>query len=104
LQLGAVVTVRVVRANLRLTRRIWSPRLPLRSGMVTVPTTARSDGAVTAVGLLSSVVVDSQLVDLDRSRHELQYHSVWIDSADPWRNRERINAPIEGYLSVEDRR
>jgi multicomponent Na+:H+ antiporter subunit E len=103
LRLGAVVAVRVVRANLRLTRRIWSLRLPLRSGMVIVPTTARSDGALTAVGLLSSVVVDSQLVDLDRSRHELQYHSLWIDSADPLRNRERINAPIEGHLSVEDR-
>jgi multicomponent Na+:H+ antiporter subunit E len=99
-RLAAVVAVRVARANIGLSRRIWSPRLPLRSGMVIVPTAARSDGALTAVGLLTSVIVDSQLIDLDRGRHELQYHAVWVDSTDSGRNRERVNAPIEKRLSA----
>jgi multicomponent Na+:H+ antiporter subunit E len=101
-RLAAVVAVRVVRANVALSQRIWSPRLPLRSGMIIVPTTARGDAALAAVGVLTSVIVDSQLVDLDRVRHELQYHGVWIDSTDSGRNRERINAPIEERLSAAD--
>ena len=37
-------------------------------------------------------------VDLDRQRHELQYHGVWINSAEAKRNRDRINGPIEDRL------
>jgi multicomponent Na+:H+ antiporter subunit E len=97
-RLTRVVAQRVVRANLGLTRRIWSPRIPLRSGMVIVATEVRGDAALTTVGLLTSVIVDSQLVDLDRGRHELQYHGVWIDSDDAQRNRARINGPIEEHV------
>ncbi|WP_203918138.1 Na+/H+ antiporter subunit E [Rugosimonospora africana] len=97
-RLAGVVVVRVVRANVALTRRIWSPRIPLRSGMIVVPTRVTGDGTLTAVGLFTSVIVDSQLVDIDRRRHELQYHGVWIDSAEARANRDRINGPIEDRL------
>jgi multicomponent Na+:H+ antiporter subunit E len=103
-RLAAVVVLaasagwRVVRANCSLAARIWSPRLPLRTGMLIVPTTARSEGALTAVGLITSVIVDNQLVDLDGDRHELQYHAVWIESEEPNENRNRINGPIEGRI------
>ncbi len=33
----------------------------------------RGAGGLTAVGLMTSVVVDNQLVDLDPSRGQLQY-------------------------------
>jgi multicomponent Na+:H+ antiporter subunit E len=99
LGLAGVVMLRVARANLALSRRIWSPRLPLSSGMVRVPTEARGDGALATVGLLTSVIVDSQLVDIDRARHELQYHGVWIESTDPRRNRSRVNGPVESHLA-----
>jgi multicomponent Na+:H+ antiporter subunit E len=83
LRLGAVSAVRVVRANLSLTRRIWSRTVPLPSGMVITPTRARTDGELTAVGLITSLIVDSQLVDLDRYRHELQYHVVAVGGDPP---------------------
>jgi multicomponent Na+:H+ antiporter subunit E len=89
---------RVVQANLSLSRRIWSPSRPLRPGMVIVPTEARTDGALAAVGLISSLMVDNQIVDLDAARHELQYHAVWIDTPDPADNRDRINGPLETRL------
>jgi multicomponent Na+:H+ antiporter subunit E len=87
-----------VDANLSLSRRIWSPSRPLRPGMVVVPTELRSDGGLAAVGLISSLIVDNQIVDVDRDRHELQYHAVWIDSADPEVNRRKINGPLEERL------
>jgi multicomponent Na+:H+ antiporter subunit E len=89
-----------VTANLRLSRLIWDPRLPLRSGMVVVPTTQRSEGGLTAVGLVTSVVVDNQLVDLDRSRAQLQYHAVEMPPGGPEQVREQINGPVERLLAA----
>ncbi|MDQ1488879.1 MAG: multicomponent Na+:H+ antiporter subunit [Actinomycetota bacterium] len=97
-RLVGFAAVRIVKANLSLSRRIWSPSLPLRPGMVVVPTELRSDGGVTAVALISSLIVDNQIVDLDRSRAELQYHAVWIDSTEPDANRAVINGPLEARL------
>jgi multicomponent Na+:H+ antiporter subunit E len=90
--------VRIVRANISLARRIWTPSRPLRSGMVIVPTEFTSEGGLAAVGLITSVIVDNQLVDLDVANGELQYHGVWIPSVDPRENRERMNGPVEARL------
>jgi multicomponent Na+:H+ antiporter subunit E len=91
---------RIVQANVRLSRLIWNPRLPLRSGMVIVPTSQRSAGGLTAVGLITSLIVDNQLVDLDRSRAELQYHAVEVPEGGPDRRREAINGPVEDLLAA----
>ena len=93
------VLIRIVRANLSLAWRIWSPRRPLRSGMLILPTDMTSEGGLTAVGLITSVIVDNQLVDLDPSSSELQYHAVWIDSEDPEENYAHINGPVERSVS-----
>lgn len=69
---------RISLANLRLARRIWSPSLPLASGMVVVPTGLSDEAGLAGVGLLSSLIVDNQLVDLDRDQHALQYHAVSV--------------------------
>jgi multicomponent Na+:H+ antiporter subunit E len=95
---------RIVLANLKLSRLIWHPRLrhpdgPLRSGMVIVPTEYTSAGQLAAVGLITSVIVDNQITDLDRSRHELQYHAVVVPEGGPERAREEINGPVERRLA-----
>ncbi len=102
-RLIALSAGRIVTANLRLSRLIWDPRLPLRSGMVVVPTTQRSEGGLTAVGLVTSVVVDNQLVDLDWSRAQLQYHAVEVPPGGPEQVREQINGPVERLLAAFDR-
>lgn len=83
---------RIVRANLSLSRRILLPSRPLRSGMVITPTEATSDGELAATGVLTSLVVDNQIVDLDRSAHELQYHAVAVPHGPV---RDAVNGPIE---------
>lgn len=90
---------RIVVANLRLARRIWAPSRPLSSGMVVIPTLARTDWEVTTVGLVTSVIVDNQLVDLDRSAARLQYHAVAVPSRDPELARPSINAGVERLLA-----
>lgn len=89
---------RMVVANLRLARRVWTPSLPLRSGMVIVPTTQRSPLGLTVVGVVSSLIVDNQIVDVDRSRGRLLYHAVDVPPRDPEEKRDRINGPIEKHL------
>ena len=98
--LVATSTARIVAANVVLARRVWSPRLPIRSGMLVIPTEVRSDGAITVLGLLGSIIVDHQLVDLEPGR--LQYHAVWIASEDPSEARERINGRLERLLRPFD--
>jgi multicomponent Na+:H+ antiporter subunit E len=85
-------------ANLRLSRRIWDPRRPLSSGMVIVPTRERADWGIAAVGVISSLIVDNQIVDLDRSAHELQYHAVAVPEGGPEQVREQVNGPVEDLL------
>lgn len=87
---------RIVVANVSLARRSWSPSLPLRSGMIIVPTQARTDAELAATGLITSLIVDNQVVDLDRSKRSLQYHAVAVPEGD---RSEHINAPIERLLA-----
>jgi multicomponent Na+:H+ antiporter subunit E len=103
LSLAAAVWIRVIAANWRLTRTIWSGR-PVPSGMVIVPTAARSDGEIATVAVLTSLIVNSQLVDVDRKRHELQYHLVEVERREGEANRARVNGPIEDRVLEVTRR
>jgi multicomponent Na+:H+ antiporter subunit E len=97
---AATAVGRILWANLVLARRVWSPSLPIRTGMLVVPTDLRTDGGITALGLLGSVIVDHQLVDLEPGR--LQYHAVWVASEDPDEARDRINGRVERLLGHFD--
>jgi multicomponent Na+:H+ antiporter subunit E len=96
---------RVLLANLRLSRRIWDPRRPLASGMVIAPTRERQDWGLAAVGVISSLIVDNQITDLDARSHELQFHAVAVPDGDAGQAREQINGPVEDLLKpFHDRR
>ena len=88
----------VVAANAKLTRRVWSPSRPLSSGMVVVPTSARTDAELAVVGLVTSVIVDNQLVALDRNSGTLAYHAVAVPPGDRDAVRSAVNAPVERFL------
>jgi multicomponent Na+:H+ antiporter subunit E len=92
-----VALAEIVRANLALARRIWAPSRPLASGMVIVPTVMRSDAALAGVALITSLIVDNQIVDLDRAQHRLQYHAVEVPRGVDAKVAE-INGPVEQLL------
>jgi multicomponent Na+:H+ antiporter subunit E len=98
--MGATSLGRILGANLGLARRVWSPSLPLRTGMLVIPTDLRTDGAVTFMGLLGSLIVEYQLVDLEPGR--LQYHAIWVASEDPDEARHLINGRAEHLLRPFD--
>jgi multicomponent Na+:H+ antiporter subunit E len=90
--------VRIVVANLKLARRIWAPSRPVPSGMVIVPTEFSTPGGLTAVALISSLIVDNQIVDLDVPGRRLQYHAVAVPAGGPDERRAAINGPVERLI------
>lgn len=95
LRLGGGLAVRMVRANLVMARRVWSRRPPPRTGMVVVPTQARGSGRVGTVGLLTSLVVDNQVVDVDLSSDTLLYHCLDVPEGGRYA---AVNGPLEQRL------
>jgi hypothetical protein len=49
------------------------------------------------VGVLTSLIVDNQLVDLDRANGELQYHAVELPRDE--RERAEVNSAVERSLT-----
>lgn len=83
----------VVIANASLARRIWAPSRPIRTGMVVVPTRVRSDAGLCAVGIVTSLIVDNQIVDVDRARHKMLYHAIVVPDTDA--AYDEVNGPID---------
>lgn len=94
-----LTVAKLVRANAYLATRVWLPGRPLRSGMVVVPTARRDAAGLATVGVITSLIVDNQLVDLDRDGHELQYHTVAVPTENRRPARAAINGPIERLLA-----
>jgi hypothetical protein len=51
-----------------------------------------------ATGLISSLIVDNQIVDINRERSELQYHAVAVPHGNRQHPEDDINAPVERLL------
>lgn len=96
LELLLLAAAKIVRANVSLAWRIWRPSRPLSSGMLIVPTDVRTDGELAGTALICSLIVDNQFVDLDRSEHELMFHTVEVPDGDV---ADSINRPIERRLA-----
>jgi multicomponent Na+:H+ antiporter subunit E len=97
-RLAGFASRRVVVANVTLSRRIWAPSMPVRTGMVAVRTRVRSDAGLCAVGVVTSLIVDNQIVDVDRVRNRLLYHA--IDVPDTDRAYDAINGPVDQRVAV----
>jgi len=97
-RLGARGLARSARANVALAARIAAPRPALPTGMLIVPTRAATAADYAAVGIVTSLIVDNQLVDVDVHGRRLQYHTVEVRSEDPERNRAAVNGPVEDLL------
>jgi multicomponent Na+:H+ antiporter subunit E len=96
--LGAYAAGQIVVANLKLARRIWAPSRPIRSGMVVVPTQVRTDAGLCAVGLVTSLIVDNQITDVDRARNKMLYHAIVVPDAES--AYDRINGPVDRRIAA----
>ncbi|HVV76420.1 MAG TPA: Na+/H+ antiporter subunit E [Mycobacteriales bacterium] len=97
-RLSGFALIQIARANVILAWRVWHRRPYLRSGLVITPTRMQSDAGLAAVGLVSSLIVDNQIVDVDRASHELLYHAVVVPEGGRVAAYHRINARLEDHL------
>lgn len=95
LRLAGFVVVQIAKANAVLAWRVWHRHPPLRTGLVITPTRMRSDSGIAAVGLISSLIVDNQIIDVDRASHELLYHAVVVPDGGRVGAYHAINGPLE---------
>lgn len=77
-KLSVVVLIGLLRAGMALSRVAWSRDARPRSGMVLVDTCEDRDGGLAAIGLLTSLTPDNQLVDVDRRRSRLLYYTLRV--------------------------
>jgi len=91
----------IVRANVMMARLVWTRNVRPPSGMVVVPSRTGDTDLLATTGLLSSLVVDNQVVDVDPSRSELMYHCIEVppEDADAY---DLVNGPVERLVSDED--
>lgn len=96
--LAWVLAGRVVRANVSMARWIWTGNQRLRTGIVLVPSRLRTEPGIGGTGLLSSLVVDNQVVDVDPSRQEMLYHCVDVPPEEE--RDETVNGWLEKRLET----
>lgn len=98
-RVAGYLAIQIARANVVLAWRVWHRRPPIHTGLVIVPTKMRSDAGLTTVGLLSSLVVDNQIIDIDRRKHELLYHAVSVPARGKQAAYRAINGGLEEHLA-----
>jgi len=97
-RLAAVTSWRLLVAGMSLSRAVWFGGSRPPSGLVTIDTDERRDGGLAAVGLLTSLTPDNQLVDLDRQRSVLLYHTLRV-LPDRGEQRRALTGSIEHAVS-----
>jgi multicomponent Na+:H+ antiporter subunit E len=77
LALGWEFTKQIIVQNFTLSRRVFSPQLPIRPGIVAVPFNIRRDVPLTILISLVTLTPDTVVLDVDQAKGILYIH--WID-------------------------
>jgi multicomponent Na+:H+ antiporter subunit E len=102
LALGALLVEfarQLVVQNVTLAARVLRPGLPIRPGIVAVPTALVDDVALTLLGSLMTLTPDTVVLDIDQRRGILYVHWIDVKTTDPLEAREMISASLEDKIT-----
>jgi multicomponent Na+:H+ antiporter subunit E len=85
----------IIVQNLTLALRVFRPGLPIRPGIVAVPTKLRSDMQLTLLGSLMSLTPDTVTMDIDQERGIIYVHWIDVQTTDPQEARKLISQSLE---------
>jgi multicomponent Na+:H+ antiporter subunit E len=88
-------TRQLIVQNVTLAIRVFRPSLPIRPGIVAVPTTLRQDGELTILGSLMSLTPDTVTMDIDQERGIIYVHWIDVKTTEPEEARRLISASLE---------
>jgi multicomponent Na+:H+ antiporter subunit E len=86
----------VIKANLDVAWRVLHPDLPIRPGIVKIPTTLKSDLAKTF--LCNSITMTPGTISLDVDGQDLYIHWINVSTDDPGERYRQIAGQFEGLL------
>lgn len=86
-----------VKAHVDVIRRILSPTMPLKPGIVKVPYTLKSDCGVVCVANSITNTPGTVTVEIDEEKHCYYVHWIWVVSPEPEKCYEKIISGFEKY-------
>jgi multicomponent Na+:H+ antiporter subunit E len=97
-QLALEFARQIIVQNVTLSIRVLRPSLPIRPGIVAIPTTLRGDVALTILGSLMTLTPDTVTVDIDQRRGIIYVHWIDVQTTDPVEVQKLISADLEEKL------
>ena len=73
----------IIVQNITLSRRVFSPSLPIRPGIVAVPYYIRGDVPLTILSSLMTLTPDTVVVDIDQQKQIMYIHWIDVQNTDP---------------------
>jgi multicomponent Na+:H+ antiporter subunit E len=87
-----------VKAHLKVIYLILHPRMPIKPGIVRVPTRLKTDFGVTGLADAITMTPGTLSVEVDEEKPSLYVHWIDVVTTDPKRVGEKIAWPFERYL------
>jgi multicomponent Na+:H+ antiporter subunit E len=84
--------------NVSLSIRVLQPKMPLRPGIVVVPTTLKDDISLTILGALMSMTPDTVTIDIDQKRGLIYVHWIDVKTTDPLEAQKLISSGLENRI------
>ena len=88
-------TRQIVVQNITLSARVLRPTLPIRPGIVVIPTKLRNEIALTILGSLISLTPDTVTMDIDPPNGLIYVHWIDVKTTDPQEAYRLISAALE---------
>ncbi len=85
--------------NVTLAIRVLRPSLPIRPGIVAIPTTLRDDVALTLLGSLVTLTPDTVTMDIDQQRGLVYVHWIDVKTTDMPEAQRLISASLEEKIN-----
>lgn len=85
--------------NVTLSIRVLNPRLPIKPGIVAIPTALRDDIQLTILGSLMTLTPDTVTMDIDQRRGIIYVHWIDVQTTDPQAAQRLISSSLEEKIS-----
>ncbi|MCC7449486.1 MAG: Na+/H+ antiporter subunit E [Anaerolineae bacterium] len=85
--------------NVTLSIRVLRPSLPIRPGIVAIPTDLHDEVALTLLGSLMTLTPDTVMLDIDQKRGMLYVHWIDVQTTDPTETQRLLSASLEEKIT-----
>ena len=89
------LALQLIKQNVSLSIRVLRPSLPIRPGIVAVPTKLRDDVELTILGSLMTLTPDTVTLDIDQENGVIYVHWIDVQASAPEEIRRFVSADFE---------